>query len=297
MSLVRLTPNDTITRLASVSTRQVRTAMMSAVEIERVKPDTLLVSGGQRWAWTEANVSGLSVQWTLQKVGGSSVPPPVEVFAVQSFSPTEPNYNAAVMRICYAHGLSALADRMTMAEAAAVTAAQISTGTYYTIFSPYGDADAANIMSFDEFQFFTSVTSVQLSAFDGASQMASLTLPSSVTFINGYAFLGCHSLTALTLNEGLTTFNGVGDRIVARIPQRLTELTLPSSVTTLSTNAFRNSKIVTLTCLATTPPTATAAYCLQPMNSLTSIKVPAASVEAYKAAAGWSQYATKITAI
>lgn len=296
MSRVRLTPNDTITRLASVSTRQVRTAMMSAVEVEQVKPDTLLVSGGQRWAWTEANVSGQSVQWTLQKVGGGSVPPPVEVFAVQSFSPSEPNYNAAVMRICYAHGLSALADRMTMAEAAAVTAAQISTGSF-TIFSPYGDADAANILSFNEFQYFTGVTSVQASAFRGTSQMASLTLPSSVTSTGQNAFIECHSLTALTLNEGLTSFNGVGSVTAANVPQRLTELTLPSSVTTLAINALRNSKIVTLTCLATTPPTATAAYCLKPMTSLTSIKVPSASVEVYKAAAGWSQHATKITAI
>jgi hypothetical protein len=49
--------------------------------------------------------------------------------------------------------------------------------------------------------------------------------------------------------------------------------------------------------LATTPPDATASYCLRPMNSLTAIKVPSASVEAYKAAAGWSQYSAKITAI
>jgi hypothetical protein len=270
--------------------------MMSAVEIERVKPDTLLISGGQRWAWTEANVSGLSVQWTLQKVGGGSVPPPVEIFAVQSFSPTAPNYNDAVMRVCYAHGLSALADRMTMAEAAAVTAAQISTGAY-TIFSPNGDADAANIMSFNEFQYFTGVTSVQVGAFRGTSQMASITLPSSVTSTGQNAFVECHSLTALILNEGLTSFNGIGNVTAANVPQRLTELTLPSTVTTLGINAFRNSKIVTLTCLATTPPTATASYCLHPMNSLTAIKVPSASVEAYKAAAGWSQYAAKITAI
>ena len=296
MSRVSLTPNSTIRTLASISTRQVRTALMSAVEIEAVNPDTLLISGGQRWAWTEANVSGLSVQWTLQRVGGSSVAPPMEVFAVQSFAPLEPNYNAAVMRICYAHGLSALADRMTMAEAAAVTAAQISTGSF-TIFSPSGDADAANILSFNEFQFFTGVTSVQASAFRGASQMASITLPSSVTSTGQYAFVECHALTSLILNEGLTSFNGVGNVTAANVPQLLTTLTLPSTVTTIAINALRNAKIVTLTCLATTPPNATAAFCLANMNSLTSIKVPAASVEAYKAATGWSQYATKITAI
>lgn len=300
MSRVSLTPNSTIRTLASISTRQVSTALMSAVEIESVKPDTLLVSGGQRWAWTEANVSGHSVQWTLQKVGGSSVAPPIEVFAVQSFSASEPNYNAAVMRICYAHGLSALPDRMTMAEAAAVTALQISAGTT-TIFSPISEADAGNILSFNEFKHFTGVTSLQSYAFRGTpsnpSQMASIIMPSSVTTIGLGAFEECHALTSLTLNEGLTSFSGVGNVTAANAPQNLTALTLPSSVNTLTINAMRNAKLVTLTCLATTPPTATAAYCLSPLPSLTSIKVPSASVEDYKTAAGWSQYSSIISAI
>lgn len=298
MSRVSLTPNSTIRRLASFSTRQIRTAMMSAVEIEAVKPDTLLVSGGQRWTWTEANVSGSSVQWTLQKIGGSSVTPPMEVFAVQSFSVSEPNYNVAVMRICYAHGLSTLPDRMTMAEAAAVTEAQIVAGTYGTIFAPVYEADAANILSFNEFQYFAGIARVQNYAFNAVgatSNMASITMPSSVTEIRDGAFAGCHALTALILNEGLTTFAGVGSNTAANVPQNLTELTLPSTVTTLGSRALQNAKLVTLTCLATTPPTASNTSLA--MSSLTSIKVPAASVEDYKTAAGWSQHSSIISAI
>lgn len=299
MSRVSLTPNSTIRRLASISTRQVRTAMMSAVEVEAVKPDTLLVSGGQRWTWTEANVSGSSVQWTLQKVGGSSVTPPMEVFAVQSYSESEPNYNVAVMRICYAAGLSSLPDRMTMAEAAAVTEAQIVAGTYGSIFSPVYEAEASNILSFNEFQYFSGIAGVQNYAFNAVgatTQMASITLPSSVTEIRGSAFAGCHSLTALILNEGLTSFSGVGSITAANCPKTLTDLTLPSTVTSLGSRALQNAKLVTLTCLATTPPAATA-YSLNPMPALTRIKVPAASVDDYKTAAGWSQYSAIISAI
>lgn len=220
-------------------------------------------------------------------------------YAIQSYDATLPNYNVAVMRICHAHGLSALADRMTMAEAAAVTEAQIKAGQYGSIFAPVYEAEASNIMSFNEFQYFTGITTLQDYTFNAVgktSQMASITMPSSVTTIYA-AFTGCNALTALTLNEGLTSFNGLGSVTAAYVPQRLTTLTLPSTVTSLGINALRNAKIVTLTCLATTPPTATAAYCLNPMRSLTSIKVPAASVESYKTAAGWSQHATKITAI
>jgi hypothetical protein len=222
MSLVRLTPNDTITRLASVSTRQVRTALMSAVEIESIKPDTLLVSGGQRWAWTEANVSGLSVQWTLQKVGGGSVPPPVEVFAVQSFSPSEPNYNAIAMQICYDHGLSALPDRMTMAEAAAVTNATMPSF-----------ANQRTLEEFDEFQYFTGVTTTPNKMFDSNFALKSVTLPPSLTVLGQHSFSNCYALRSIDISNiitiGMVCFSNCS---------RLEEITVSPNLTTIPLSCF-----------------------------------------------------------
>lgn len=77
----------------------------------------------------------------------------------------------------------------------------------------------------------------------------------------------------------------------------LTSVTIPDSVTSIGASAFRScTGLTSLTCLATNPPT------LANINALTStndcpIYVPAGSVDAYKAAANWSTYASRIQAI
>lgn len=77
----------------------------------------------------------------------------------------------------------------------------------------------------------------------------------------------------------------------------VTTATIPSSVTTIGGRFFRGAAyLTTLICEATTPPTLDTSYTLQG-TSLTAIKVPSASVDAYKAASGWSTWASLITAI
>lgn len=77
----------------------------------------------------------------------------------------------------------------------------------------------------------------------------------------------------------------------------VTTATIPSSVTTIGARFFRGAAyLTTLICEATTPPTLDTSYTLQG-TSLTAIKVPSASVDAYKAASGWSTWASLITAI
>lgn len=77
----------------------------------------------------------------------------------------------------------------------------------------------------------------------------------------------------------------------------VTTATIPSSVTTIEARFFRGAAyLTTLVCEATTPPTLNTSYTLQG-TSLVAIKVPSASVDAYKAADGWSNWADKITAI
>lgn len=77
----------------------------------------------------------------------------------------------------------------------------------------------------------------------------------------------------------------------------VTTATIPSSVTTIAARFFRGAAyLTTLVCEATTPPTINTQYTLQG-TSLVAIKVPSASVDAYKAASGWSTWADKIVAI
>lgn len=77
----------------------------------------------------------------------------------------------------------------------------------------------------------------------------------------------------------------------------VTTATIPSSVTTIAASFFRGAAyLTTLVCEATTPPTINTSLTLQG-TSLATIKVPSASVDAYKAASGWSTWADKIVAI
>jgi hypothetical protein len=68
-------------------------------------------------------------------------------------------------------------------------------------------------------------------------------------------------------------------------------------VTSIGDGAFRAcSNLTTLTVQATTPPTL-GSSALSGTNTNLVIKVPSASVNTYKAASGWSDYASKIQAI
>ena len=73
---------------------------------------------------------------------------------------------------------------------------------------------------------------------------------------------------------------------------------VPSNINAFSPNALTTCHISTLTCYATTPPTLDAQQnpLPGPFSNFT-IYVPAESVDAYKTADRWSQYASKIQAI
>ena len=75
----------------------------------------------------------------------------------------------------------------------------------------------------------------------------------------------------------------------------LTSIELPASLTKIGLAAFYScSKLASITCRAAVPPEMSTSVLLG-VTSLTEIRVPAGSVDAYKAA--WSAYADKIVAI
>ena len=76
----------------------------------------------------------------------------------------------------------------------------------------------------------------------------------------------------------------------------LTEITIPASVTSIGDYAFaQNEAMMTVTCLAATPPTL--GRNVFTLATVSVIKVPAASVAAYKAATNWSSYADYIVGV
>jgi hypothetical protein len=70
---------------------------------------------------------------------------------------------------------------------------------------------------------------------------------------------------------------------------------IPNSVTSIGDSAFWGcNALKTITIEAETPPIGTCIFAYTPIET---IYVPAASVEKYKAAEGWNEYADKIKAI
>lgn len=154
------------------------------------------------------------------------------------------------------------------------------------------------------------VTNIESWAFEGCSGLTSITIPNSVTGIDGWAFHGCTGLASVSIGQsvGYIQYAAFGDCT------SLTSITIPSSVrdiderafsscTSLSSvtfgesveyireRAFANCKeLSVVTCLAeAVPNTASDAFENCYVN-YTTLKVPAASAQAYKTTAPWSEF-------
>ena len=140
-----------------------------------------------------------------------------------------------------------------------------------------------------------SVTTIGFWAFRGCDSLTSVTIPDSVTTIGNNAFYYCSSLTSVTIPDSVTTigFNAFF------LCSSLTSVTIGDSVTTIGDYAFsRCDSLTSVYCEATTPPSlgdvAFKYYVNGYVNIGCPIYVPAESVGAYKAASGWSEYASYI---
>ncbi|MBR3565144.1 MAG: leucine-rich repeat domain-containing protein [Paludibacteraceae bacterium] len=86
-----------------------------------------------------------------------------------------------------------------------------------------------------------SVTSIGTSAFEGLTNLQSVTMPSTITTIGTDAFYGCTKLSNVNLQEGLTTIN-----LRAFYNCALTEITIPSTVSSIGNSAFKGNPTTTI---------------------------------------------------
>lgn len=159
-----------------------------------------------------------------------------------------------------------------------------------------------------------SVTEIASQAFT-SSGLTSITIPSTVTTLGSSAFYDCESLAHMDIQANVTeipddfaaesgrtsvtlpdTVETIGRSAFVSSRASLTEITIPASVTSIGDYAFaQNASMATVTCLATTPPTL--GRNVFALATVSVIKVPAASVAAYKAATNWSSYADYIVGV
>lgn len=160
-----------------------------------------------------------------------------------------------------------------------------------------------------------SVTSIDSYAFYLCHNLASITIPNNVTSIEYGAFSCCSNLTAF-YGKYASSDNRcliIDGKLVAFAPFGLTEyvipdsvttieydtffycnslidITIPESITTIGRTAFCGcSNLASIYCKPATPPTL-GTNVFRQVSTSAKIYVPAESVDAYKAATGWSDY-------
>ena len=139
------------------------------------------------------------------------------------------------------------------------------------------------------------VTLIGNSAFSNAN-IGTMILPGNVTKVSDFAFatvIGVNDVApVIKLNEGLAVI-GYSAFNSARIAG---EIEIPSTMTEIGAYCFAYTDITTVICKPTTPP-ALGTNAFGSDTAGFTIKVPAASVAAYKAADGWKDYASYIVAM
>lgn len=126
------------------------------------------------------------------------------------------------------------------------------------------------------------------------TKSGSFTIPNSVTEIDRFAFEDCVNLTNIGIPDSVVS---VGWYSITNC-SGLTEITIPESVKEIDGAGFGyNFNLKTVIVNAIVPPSVQPSFLpFQSCTSLTTIKVPAQSVEAYKTASGWSAYTSIIVA-
>lgn len=180
-----------------------------------------------------------------------------------------------------------------------------------------GDIFAATI---SEIEFGDGVKRIPENFMAGNTSLTSIVIPEGVTEIGQWAFRNATALASITLPDSLESFGAYADNAMTFMGTKITSIVIPDKVTEMPRNMFaRCNELVSITYgsgitqanyvasaalpklaeiifTSATPPTISTDFLEDQTLANLQIKVPAAAVDAYKAAENWTAYADRIVA-
>ncbi len=155
-----------------------------------------------------------------------------------------------------------------------------------------GQSAFCDCSSLESIDISDSVSAIEGHTFENCSSLSSLIIPESVTLISYYSFSGCINLKTVVLPESVTLISWNAFHNC----RSLTSITIPESVSQIWHDAFNGcSSLASVYVLRKDPPEGGLEMFYNTNDC--SIYVPSGSVEAYKSAQYWSDYADRIQAI
>lgn len=171
-----------------------------------------------------------------------------------------------------------------------------------------------------EITFGEGVTRIPECFLGGNSVITSIVIPEGVTEIGKWAFRNATALASITLPDSLESLGAYTDNAMTFMGTKITNIVIPDKVTEMPRNMFaRCNELVSITYgsgitqanyvasaalpklaeiifTSATPPTISTDFLEDQTLANLQIKVPAAAVDAYKAAENWTAYADRIVA-
>ena len=153
----------------------------------------------------------------------------------------------------------------------------------------------SNCGSLDSITIPNGVTIVDDYAFSDCGSLDSITIPNGVTGIDSAAFSGCEALPTITIPNGVINISAN----MLRYCTALISITVPGSVTRIASNAFDYCYGVAFYDFTnhTSVPTLSNTNAFNSIAADCEIRVPAALVDAWKAATNWATYADHIVGV